>query len=200
MAPNPEKHTQSDTHRSRWRHGGKHCGGADIKTITWGGEIYMGEGDRRRGRERKKRSGKQTQSEKNAENGTQKTQIKQKENLKCFPGRVCEGGGGGERKWTNKKECVWKEEHTPSSSSCALNNPSGLVGGCSDLLGSAQRSPSPAYVPYPSAQSALCSQDRAGRWHSAKLTHSHSEVCTHTHADTNTQKIQHTQWRKLMST
>ncbi len=88
-------HTQSDTHsQTHTDHGGDMGRHAGVK------EIYMGEGDRRRKKKEKKEkeAGKQTQSEKNAENGTQKTQIKQKEKLKCFPGRVCEEGGGEKKK------------------------------------------------------------------------------------------------------
>lgn len=56
-----------------------------------------------REREKKKEAGRRTLSEKNAKTGAQK-----KEKLECFPGRVCEEGGGGEGKkeGTNQKECV----------------------------------------------------------------------------------------------
>lgn len=103
-------------------------GGDTVVMSTWrqstGGRIYMGEGDKT---DTKKEARIQTNSE-----NTKKTQIKQKEELKCFPGRV-------KRKWTNKEESAWKEGNTPSSLS-ALSNPSELVGGCSLLLGSAQSS------------------------------------------------------------
>lgn len=49
----------------------------------------------------KKKAGRRTLSEKNAKTGAQKKK------LECFPGRVCEEGGGeGKKEGTNQKECV----------------------------------------------------------------------------------------------
>lgn len=54
----------------------------------------------------------------------------------------------GKKKWTNKEESVWKEGNAPSSSG-ALSNPGGSVGGCCALSGSASKLSGPGIHPIP---------------------------------------------------